>query len=101
MRALLFLLPLLALAACAAEAPSAADLALGDRLADDVKADGVWGHALECKAIPSFPQLAHPEITVSLNGLTLELRDRTVGFRKAFPIGPGAIDAKAASSTFG
>jgi hypothetical protein len=36
------------------------DLPLGDVAADDLKADGDWGHALECKPIPDLPALPHP-----------------------------------------
>ena len=93
----------LASTACVTETPDSADsvdLPLGERLDAD-KADGTWGAALTCKPIPSLPTLANPEITVSLNGLTLRLRDRTTGFDKVFPVGVGAVDAKSTSSTYG
>jgi len=79
----------------------AADLAVGELGAADGKADGNWGAALTCKTVPNLPALAHPEIIVSLHGLTLHLVDRTTGFDKVFPIGPGAIDPDPTSLTYG
>lgn len=90
-------------AACAPEALDAAevaDLPLGEQLEAD-KADGTWGAALTCKPVPNLPRLANPELTISLNGLTVRLRDRTSGFDKVFPVGVGAIDTKSTSSTYG
>lgn len=58
---------------------------------DDLKQDGGWGAALTCKPLPEYPVLEDPEVVVSLDGLTLRLRDRATGFEKVFPIGPGAI----------
>jgi hypothetical protein len=101
MRHLPWVLAVLGLAACAADPAPDEDLGLGDVSAEDMKADGVWGSATTCKPIPSFPALAHPEIFVSIDGLTLRLVDRAAGFEKVFPIGPGKIDAVATSSTFG
>ncbi len=66
------------------------DLPIGDLEGD--KADGVWGHAVECKPIPNLPALADPEIVVSLDGLTLHLRDRAGTYDRVFPIGPGAFE---------
>jgi hypothetical protein len=77
------------------------DLPVGDMNDDDLKADGGWGHATECKPIPDLPQLVEPRIVVSLHGLTLHLSDPATGYDKVFPIGPGAIDAKADSRTLG
>lgn len=95
MRRLLFA-TLLAVASCADQPPPAddvgGDLDLGDRLPDDLKADGGWGHALECKPVPNLPRLANPKITVSLDGLTLHLVDVGGTYDKVFPIGPGKID---------
>lgn len=51
-----------------------------------------WTHALRCKDIPALPALAQPEIVVSLDGLTLHLRDRAGGYDKVFAIGPGALE---------
>lgn len=51
-----------------------------------------WTHALRCKEIPSLPALQQPEIVVSLDGLTLHLRDRAGGYDKVFAIGPGALE---------
>ena len=83
-----------------AELPSE-DLPLGDVSGDDLKADGGWGHATECKPIPSLPALVSPRIVVSLQGLTLHLSDPATGYDKVFPIGPGAIDTTAGSATSG
>ena len=58
---------------------------------EGAKEDGAWGAATTCKAIPVLPVLADPEIVVSLEGLTLHLRDRAGSYDKVFPIGPGAI----------
>ena len=66
------------------------DLPLGD--VDGLKADGSWGAATTCKAIPVLTPLADPAITVSLDGLTLHLVDRQGTYDKVFPIGPGAIE---------
>ena len=77
------------------------DLPVGELTGDDGKADGNWGAALTCKTPPNLPVLAAPEIIVSINGLTLRLVDRTTGFEKVFPIGPGAIDTDPGSQTFG
>ncbi len=59
---------------------------------DDLKLDGDWGSALTCKPIPTLDRLPSPEVVVSLDGLTLHLFDRTTGFDKVYPIGPGKID---------
>jgi hypothetical protein len=56
------------------------DLSLGELEAGDAKADGEWGSALTCKTIPDLPTLPRPEITISIDGHTLRLRDRTTGF---------------------
>lgn len=97
-----------ALAGCAAggddafvdEETPGGDLALGDLSADDGKADGSWGMATTCKPIPSVTPLAKPEITVSLDGLTLHLRDAAGSYDRVFPIGPGAIDQDPRSPTY-
>jgi hypothetical protein len=77
------------------------DLPLGDLNVDDLKADGGWGHATECKPIPSLPALVSPRIVISLQGLTLRLSDPVTGYDKVFPIGSGIIDAKEGSKTYG
>src|SRR6185295_16606149 len=69
-----------------------ADMDLGDRLPDDMKADGNWGAALTCKPVPNLPRLANPKVTVSLDGLTLHLVDVGGTYDKVFPIGPGKTD---------
>lgn len=71
-----------------------ADLPLGDVSADDMKADGDWGAALDCKPVPDLPRLVEPKITISIDGLTLRLTDAATGFDKIFPVGVGAIDLK-------
>lgn len=99
----------LALAGCAAagdEAPPdeetlGGDLALGDLSADDDKADGSWGAATTCKPVPNVAALTKPEITVSIDGLTLHLRDAAGDYDRVFPIGPGAIDQDPTSPTYG
>ena len=68
---------------------------------DDGKADGEWGAALTCKTGPALPPLAHPEIFVSLDGLTLRLVDRSAGFEKIFPVGVGTRDTDPTSITYG
>jgi hypothetical protein len=87
------LLAALLLAACSPddEGVPAEGEELGIGEIDDLKADGAWGAALTCKAVPDLPALASPEIVVSLDGLTLHLVDKAAGFDKVFPIGPGAI----------
>ena len=77
------------------------DLPLGDLAGDDMKADGAWGHATTCKPIPSLPQLVSPRIVISLEGLTLHLSDPATGYDAIFAIGPGTIDEKPGSTTFG
>lgn len=65
---------------------------LGIGAIDDLKADGGWGLATTCKAIPQVETLQAPQIVVSLDGLTLRLFDETSGYDRVFPIGPGAIE---------
>ncbi|MBK8997322.1 MAG: L,D-transpeptidase [Myxococcales bacterium] len=77
------------------------DIELGELGADDLKADGNWGAATTCKAIPNLPKLKDPRITVSLNGLTLHLVDPETGYDKVFPIGPGTINTNAGETTSG
>jgi hypothetical protein len=75
------------------------DLPIGD-VSDDLKDDGTWGSALECKPVPSLPLLVAPRITISLDGLTLHLTDTATGFDKVFPVGVGKIDHSSSSLTF-
>jgi len=96
----------LGLAACASDGAGAAgdpeeDLPLGDVDDDDMKADGYWGWATTCKAIPSLPALADPQITISVEGLTLHLVDRAGDYDRVFPIGVGSIDKRNGSLTNG
>lgn len=70
----------------------AEDLPLGDVSASDMKADGEWGAALDCKPVPLMPALANPKITLSIDGLTLRLTDAASGYDRVFPVGPGAIE---------
>lgn len=74
-------------------------LPLGD--VDDLRADdATWGNALECKSWPNVAELPNPEITISLRGLTLRLRDRTTGFDKVYAIGPGTIEPNGESKSY-
>src|SRR5688572_26152243 len=102
-RALLFLM--LSCAACAEPEPGdegdGDELPLGDLSADDLKADGQWGYATTCKVAPTMPTLAQPEITISLDGLTLRLTDRATGWTKVYPVGVGAMDWQSGSRTYG
>jgi hypothetical protein len=109
-RRLLLALPLFCLtpAACgssdAVDAPEGSELTdddidLGELGADDLKADGNWGAATTCKAIPNLPKLQSPRITLSLNGLTLRLTDAAGGYDKVFPIGPGSINTTPGEKT--
>ena len=50
-----------------------------------------WGRAVECKAVPDLPTLPSPEVTISLDGLSLHLVDAQAGFDHVYPIGVGAI----------
>lgn len=88
-------LALVLLAACADEeaeevAQSADELGIGG--IDDLKSDGGWGPALECKPIPALDPLPNPKLVISLDGLTAHLTDETTGFDKVYPIGPGSIE---------
>lgn len=51
-----------------------------------------WGDATKCKPIPMLEPLKSPEIVISLDGLTLHLRDRAGTYDRVFPVGPGAIE---------
>jgi len=51
-----------------------------------------FGDATNCKPIPKLEALRSPEIIISLDGLTLHLRDRAGDYDRVFPIGPGAIE---------
>jgi|GEM_PF-564452 hypothetical protein len=73
------------------------DLPLGE--IPDTKADGTWGHALTCKDIPQRPALVDPLITISLDGLTIEVKDQASDFRKVYAVGVGAINDVAGQST--
>jgi len=53
---------------------------------------GDVGAATTCKPIPKVDPLKDPEIVISLDGLTLHLRDRAGTYDRVFPIGPGAIE---------
>lgn len=69
------------------------DLQLGEVVGEGTARDPrTWTEALRCKPIPALPALQSPEIIVSLDGLTLHLRDRAGGYDKVFPIGPGALE---------
>lgn len=69
------------------------DLELGEVVGEAGARDPrQWTEATRCKPIPMLPALQDPEIVVSLDGLTLHLRDRAGGYDKVFPIGPGALE---------
>ncbi len=53
---------------------------------------GNYGAATTCKPIPVVEPLRDPEIVISLDGLTLHLRDRAGAYDRVFPIGPGALE---------
>src|SRR4051812_46759745 len=100
--------PLLILALCGCADPEAQralqpdiDLPIGDRLDDDLKADGSWGAALTCKALPDLPGLKAPRIVVSIDGLTLHMVDAPTGYDKVFAIGPGAINHNVGETSYG
>ncbi|MDB4961881.1 MAG: hypothetical protein JWP01_1880 [Myxococcales bacterium] len=76
------------------------DLPLGDVSAEDMKADGQWGSALDCKPLPMVPALANPKITLSIDGLTLHLTDAASGYDRVFPVGPGQIETDPTSGEF-
>lgn len=58
----------------------------------DAILDGSYGDATVCKEIPDLDPLIEPEITVSLDGLTVHLRDEVTGYDKVFPVGIGTIN---------
>ena len=74
------------------DAVAGEDLALGEVVDEEGKADGSWGAATTCKEVPSLPALISPKVVVSLDGLTLHLWDAAGTYDRVFPIGPGAID---------
>jgi len=86
------------IAACAASADDG-HVGVGDV---EESATAGYGHALECKVPsidPALSPLPHPQIVVSLDGLTLHLFDTTVGFDRVYPIGVGQLDAHGVSLT--
>jgi hypothetical protein len=69
------------------------DIDLGEVVGEETARDPrTWQNALQCKPIPNLPALTRPEIIISLDGLTLHLRDRAGGYDRVFPIGPGALE---------
>ncbi|MBX3159050.1 MAG: L,D-transpeptidase [Deltaproteobacteria bacterium] len=103
MSRVIFLLAPLALASCTADEvvdESEVDLPLGDVSAEDMKADGDWGAALTCKDVPELPPLVSPQITLSIDGLTLHLTDPATGFDKVYPVGAGVVDQNPESGEF-
>ncbi len=100
-------LTLLLLAACANDLPhvldegasappppaelAGAELPVG--AVEGHKADGTWGAATTCKALPEVAPLADPLVVISLDGLTLHLTDRAGDYDRVFPIGPGAVES--------
>ncbi len=90
---------LTAVAGCAAddedfsESGGTADLSTGEVVGEASALDPrTWTNALRCKDIPAVEPLANPEIVVSLDGLTLHLRDRGGTYDRVFAIGPGALE---------
>lgn len=67
------------------------DVGLGDIEGDALGAEN-WGAALTCKTLPAPAPLKDPVIVVSLDGLTLHLKDRAGDYDKVFPIGPGKYE---------
>ncbi len=65
------------------------DLSVGT--VEDAATKG-WGAATKCKPIPAVEALKSPEIVVSLDGLTLHLRDRAGTYDRVFPVGVGTIN---------
>ncbi len=51
-----------------------------------------YGQALTCKDIPVVPTLKRPSIVISLDGLTLHLKDLAGTYDQVFPIGPGKYE---------
>jgi hypothetical protein len=95
---------MMAVVACAGaddDLESPAELPLGELDADDAKADGGWGAALDCKPIPDRTPLVRPEITISIDGLTLRLDDPATGFQAVYPIGVGTIETDPDSMLLG
>lgn len=94
-----FCLPWVLLAGCAAddenfsESNGTSDLSTGEVVGEASARDPrTWTEALRCKPIPMLDPLRSPEIVVSLDGLTLHLRDRAGTYDRVFPIGPGALE---------
>ncbi len=90
---------LLMVAGCAAddedysESGGTSDLSTGEVVGEAGALDPrTWSNALRCKPIPEVEPLANPEIVVSLDGLTLHLRDRGGTYDRVFAIGPGALE---------
>lgn len=83
---------------CAVEASHGDEEASESNGTDDLDLGSVegaaetYGDATKCKPIPQVPALEKPEIVISLDGLTLHLRDRAGTYDRVFPIGPGAIE---------
>ena len=51
-----------------------------------------YKYATTCKPIPALTPLAKPSITVSLDGLTLHLKDLGGTFDKVYKVGPGQLE---------
>ena len=58
-------------------------------------ADDGWSYDIPT----DLPTLIHPEIVVSLEGLTLHLFDRTTGFSEVYPVGVGVLGSSGRSIT--
>ncbi len=100
------------LAACGGPAPSldwvsldddepgvAGDLPLGT-IEGGLGTEG-WGSALECKPIPALSPLVAPRIVISLDGMTVHVRDEATGYDRVFPAGVGAINENEDEASYG
>ncbi|MEM9694779.1 MAG: hypothetical protein AAGA56_19685, partial [Myxococcota bacterium] len=105
MRTLLKVLPVMLLAACSPEETASVPLEdSGDGLVYDERPDAEVGLGKADRAptyaIPEdLPELARPEVIVSLDGLTVHLFDREVGFSRVYPTGVGRRGSSGRSFT--
>lgn len=87
------------LAKLEAEAPIGDTNEPGSYKGDDFDHNGEPDFSELCKPIPDVEALADPVVTISLDGLTLRLRDRAGDYDRTFPIGVGRIGNSGASLT--
>ncbi len=67
------------------------ELGIGDVESSSAAATS-YKYATSCKSIPTLTKLKSPSITVSLDGLTLHLKDLKGTYDKVFKVGVGAIE---------